>query len=80
MNRIDENRRLQDEFCGLDADPNATAEAWEILAIKYFEAGYPLNAGTCFMRADAIRDNPPRRPVGRPRKRGTIEIIHAEAV
>ncbi len=31
------------------------AEQWDILGQMYFSAGYVLNAGVCFQRADACR-------------------------
>ena len=50
------NQELMNRFRELDANPEATAQDWEILAGHYIEAGYYLNAGTCFTRADAIKD------------------------
>ena len=67
VKRLAKNEELMEAFKALDADPNTTPEAWERLAMDYFEVGYNLNAGTCFIRADKIRDAQDR-PVRRVRK------------
>ncbi len=54
--RQENNRRLQEKFGQLQADPNTSADQWDALGMEYFVAGYILNAGVCFNRADAVRD------------------------
>lgn len=48
------NERLQKEFEALSTNPNATKMQWEDLGMQYYVAGYLLNAGVCFQRADAV--------------------------
>lgn len=73
VKRLAKNEELMSAFQRLDADPNTTPEAWERLASEYFEAGYMLNAGTCYIRADNIRDAQ-ERPIRRVRK-CTVEVL-----
>lgn len=54
--RQENNRRLEEKFRQLQADPNTFAEQWDALGMDYYNAGYILNAGVCFNRADAVRD------------------------
>lgn len=67
------NQELMARFQELDANPEATAQDWEILAGHYIEAGYYLNAGTCFARADAVKDQYIVTTVSRMKKR-----VHAQ--
>lgn len=53
--RQENNRQLQEKFLQLQADHNTSADQWDALGMEYFVAGYVLNAGVCFNRADAIR-------------------------
>ena len=78
VKRLAKNEELREAFQRLDADPTTTPEAWEALAMDYFNAGYPLNAGTCFMRADSIRDAQ-ERPVRKVRK-CTVEVLEMAEV
>jgi hypothetical protein len=47
------NQELREQFarCQKWEDP----EQWELLALAFAVAGFPLNAGECFRRADALR-------------------------
>lgn len=53
--RQENNRQLQEKFGQLQANPNTSADQWDALGMEYFVAGYILNAGVCFIRADAVR-------------------------
>lgn len=77
VKRLAKNDELREAFQRLDADPNSTAEAWERLAMDYFNAKYMLNASTCFIRADQIRDAQ-QRPVRRVRKVNVTVLEMAE--
>lgn len=69
------NERLQKAFQALDAKPDATVAEWEELAMEYFAAGYMLNASTCFIRADAIKDSGGKRP----RSKAMVEMLEVAA-
>lgn len=69
------NERLQKAFQALDAKADATVAEWEELAMEYFAAGYMLNASTCFMRADAIKDAGGKSV----RSKATVEMLEVSA-
>ena len=53
--RRENNKRLKERFVALAENPQAAGMDWEVLGMDYFHAGYVLNAGVCFVRADECR-------------------------